>query len=377
MTVFSSGQSRDTTRLVLKPVRILVDSFADANLTNAQMSNAREIIRRLHPERFHVGVFHVEAPDVGIGERPNTKLIRLPRRRQTVRILQEFLWGRHEILFYLKSSPASRLYLQLRRKWRDSRVVVGTIESQCDLRNEPTVNPEAIRLWEETILRSDFLFSNSQAVKRSLAKEYGLPSEVVPTGVDTKFFAPARERRPNPRPRVLFVGSLRPFKQPQLLLDAAARFPQADFVLIGDGLLGNQLMTRAADEKLANVSLLGPSGEKDLRRQYQSADVFLFPSTWEGSPKVILEAAASGLPVIARNTYAAETVIDGQTGYLVGSDEELFARLEQLLQDPDLRRSLGQGARRHSARFDWDVVTRQWEEIFLRLGRRQTSDRVA
>jgi glycosyltransferase involved in cell wall biosynthesis len=361
----------------LKPVRILVDSFADANLTNAQMSNAREIIRRLDPERFHVGVFHVETPDVGIGERPNTKLIRLPRRHQTVRILQEFLWGRHEILFYLKSSPASRLYLQLRQKWKDSRVVVGTIESQSDLRNQPTVNPEAIRLWEETVLRSDFLFSNSQAVKRSLAKEYGLPSEVVPTGVDTKFFTPAWDRRPNLRPRVLFVGSLRPFKQPQLLLDAAAKFPQADFVLIGDGLLRNQLMTRASDEKLANVSLLGPTGEKDLRPQYQNADLFLFPSTWEGSPKVILEAAASGLPVIVRNTYEAETVIDGQTGYLAGSDQELFARLEQLLKYPDLRRSLGQGGRRHSEQFDWDVVTQQWEGIFLRLWLRQTSDRVA
>jgi glycosyltransferase involved in cell wall biosynthesis len=361
----------------LKPVRILVDSFADASLTNAQMSNAREIIRRLDPTRFHVGVFHVETPDPRIGERPNTKLIRLPRRRQTVRILQEFLLGRHEILFYLKSSPASRLYLQLRQRWRDSRVVVGTIESQSDLRNEPTVNPEAIRLWEQTILRSDFLFSNSQAVKRSLAKEYGLPSEVVPTGVDTKFFTPAWDRPPNLRPRVLFVGSLRPFKQPQLLLDAAAKFPQADFVLIGDGLLGNKLRTRASEEKLANVSLLGPTGETNLRRQYQNADVFLFPSTWEGSPKVILEAAASGLPVIARSHYEPETVIDRQTGYLVGSDEELFARLEQLLQHPDLRRSLGQGGRRHSERFDWDVITQQWEGIFLRLWLQQTGDRAA
>jgi glycosyltransferase involved in cell wall biosynthesis len=377
MTVFSSRPKPRHDEARLKPVRILVDSLADANLTNAQMSNAREIIRRLDPARFHVSVFHVESPDAGIGERPNTRLIRLPRRRQTVRILQEFLWGRHEILFYMKSSPASRLYLQLRRKWKDSRVVVGTIESQSDLRNEPTVNPEAIRLWEQTILRSDFLFSNSQAVKRSLGKEYGLPSEVVPTGVDTKFFTPAWERRPNLRPRVLFVGSLRPFKQPQLLLDAAARFPQADFVLIGEGLLGNQLMTRAADEKLANVSLLGSTAEKDLRPQYQNADVFLFPSTWEGSPKVILEAAASGLPVIARNSYEPETVIDGQTGYLVGSDEELFARLEQLLKYPDLRRALGQGGRRHSRQFDWDVITQQWEGIFLRLWLQQISDRVA
>ncbi len=77
----------------MKLVRILVDSLADAGLTNAQMTNAREIIRRLDPARFHVSVFHVDQPDFWIAERPNTTLIQLPRRRQTVRILREFLLG--------------------------------------------------------------------------------------------------------------------------------------------------------------------------------------------------------------------------------------------------------------------------------------------
>jgi glycosyltransferase involved in cell wall biosynthesis len=361
----------------VKPVRILVDSFADAGLTNAQMSNAREIICRLHPSRFHVSVFHVDRPDSWIMERPNTRLIQLPRRRQTVRILREFLLGRHEILFYLKSSPASKLYLQLRQKWKDSRIVVGTIESQSDLRNEPTVAPEAIHLWEQTILRADVLFSNSSAVKCSLAREYNLPSEVVPTGVDTKFFAPAWDRAPNPRPRVLFVGSLRPFKQPQLLLDAATRFPRADFFVVGDGFMAGELKERVRNEKLANVFLQGAMGGESLRNEYQKADIFLFPSAWEGSPKVILEAAASGLPVIARNNYEPETVMDGLSGYLVSADDELFARLGQLLEQPDLRRRFGQAGRRHSERFDWDIVVRRWEEIFLRLSSLQVRDRVA
>lgn len=361
----------------MKPVRILVDSFADAGLTNAQMTNAREIVRRLDPSQFHVSIFYVAPPDFWIQERPNTRLIRLPRKRQTVRILQEFLLGRHEILFYVKSSPASRLYLQLRQKWKDHRVVVGTVESQSDLHHEPTVTPQAIRLWEETILRSDFLFSNSQAVKRSLAKEYGLPSDVVPTGVDTKFFTPVWDKPRNTRPRVLFVGSLRPFKQPQLLLDAAARFPRADFFIVGEGLMAEELHDRVRQEKLTNVFLQGQMGEAHLKQEYQKADIFLFPSAWEGSPKVILEAAASGLPVIARKNYEPETVLDGQTGYLVGSDDELFVRLGQLLEHPDLRRSLGLAGRRHSEQFDWDIITRRWQEIFLRLVSQELSDRVA
>jgi len=358
-------------------VRILVDSFADKGSTNAQMSNAREIIRRLDPGRFHVSVFCVGEPDTLIAQRPQTRLIQLPLRRQTVGIFREFVLGQHDILFYVKASPASNWYLRLRRKWKDHRVTVGTIESRADLRKEPTIAPEAVHLWEQTVLRCDYLFSNSPAVKQKLEKEYGLCSDVVPTGVDTKFFTPALNRAANPRPRVLFVGSLRPFKQPHLLLDAAVRFPQADFVIAGDGMMAADLKAQIQRERLTNVVLTGLLDPERLRAEYQQSDVFLFPSLWEGSPKVILEAAACGLPVIARKAYEPETLIDGQTGCLVACDDELFARLAELLRRPDLRRTLGLAGRKHCEQFDWDPITRRWEEIFLRLMSQKASKNVA
>jgi hypothetical protein len=99
-----------------KPLRILVDSLADKALINAQMINAREIIRRLNPEKFHVSTFYVNEPDPLLVERPNTRLIHLPGHLQTIRIFREFVLGRHKILFYLKAAPASKWYLQLRHK---------------------------------------------------------------------------------------------------------------------------------------------------------------------------------------------------------------------------------------------------------------------
>jgi glycosyltransferase involved in cell wall biosynthesis len=355
------------------PVRILVDSLADQDLTNSQMTNAREIIRRLDPARFHVSVFCGGVPDRSISQRPNTWLVPLPQRRRTVRILREFLLGHHEILFYVKSSPASRLYLAWRRRWKDGRITIGTVESQSDVRNEPTIAPEAVHLWERTVLRCDYLFSNSQSVQQSLQREYNLSSEIVPTGVNTGFFTPARERPVNARPRVLFVGSLRPFKQPQLLLNAAARFPEAEFSLVGEGPMADELNARIEREHLTNVTLTGSLGAEQLREQYQKADIFLFPSAWEGSPKVLLEAAACGLPVIARKNYQPETVVHGQTGYLVGSDDEVFARLQELLSHPDQRRKLGEAGRKHSELFDWGPITRRWEEVFLDLMSRKTA----
>ena len=351
----------------MNPIRLLVDSFADEGLPNAQMANAREIICRLDPSHFHVSVFCVEDPDPRIMRRPNTRLIRLPKRRQTVRIAREFLLGKHEILFYLKSSPASRYYMSLRSKWKDQRVVVGTVESQADLRNEPTISPAAERLWQQTILRCDYLFSNSSMVQKSLQREYRLPSSIIPTGVDTNFFTLRLREKQNLHPRVLFAGSLRPFKGPQLVLEAAKRFPSATFALAGEGTMAAELESFVHREKLPNVEFLGLLNAERLRAEYQQADIFLFPSRWEGSPKVILEAAACGLPVIARKDYEPETVIDGETGYLAQSDAEIFQRLEQLLKDVPLRLTLGAAGRKHSERFDWNLIAQQWEQAFIDL----------
>ena len=359
----------------MRPIRILVDSFADEDALNAQMTNARDIVSRLDAERFHVSMFVAGKADPRLVQRPSTRLMQLPLRGQTLRILSEFLWGRHDILFYIKASPAVRAYLRMRPKWLDTRVVIGTAESQSDLRNEPTINPNHVRLWERTILRSDFIFSNSASVQASLLKEYGISSEIIPTGVDTKFFAPAGGRAPSSRLRILFVGALRPFKGPQLLLRAAVQFPSADFAIAGDGIMSDDLRKQAETEGLRNVQFLGSLNRASLREQYRQADLFLFPSRWEGSPKVIMEAAACGVPVIARKDYAPETVLHGQTGYLGGNDDELLAYIGELISNGGLRTQMGRSARAHIERFDWDLITRQWEDVFIKLARRRGGPR--
>ena len=349
----------------MKLVKVLVETLVDEGLQNAQMSNAREIIARLDPECFHVTTFHVRAPDDRVRRRRNTRLIRLPESRQTIRILTTFLVGDHDLVFYVKASPASRAYAWLRSLRGRRRLTVACVESQANWKDEPTITPENVRLIEQTILRADYLFSNSPRVQQSLHDEYGLSSKVVPTGVDTEFFCPALESSPLQRAVVLFVGSLRPFKRPDLVLEAARRFPQADFVLVGDGVLASEL--RRESGELPNVLMTGSLNAMEIREQYRRADVFFFPSAWEGSPKVLAEAAACGVPAVARDSYEPQTVIDGKTGILCADDVSLLDALKILLKDAVLRRSMGRAARQHIAQFDWNAVTRKWEEVFLRV----------
>lgn len=356
----------------MRPIRILVDSFADEGLLNAQMGNAREIIRRLDPDVFHITTFVVGKPDPHITARKNTRLIQLPQRRQTVRILSEFLLGAHQLLFYMKSSPSSRWYLSLRDKWRDRRVTVGTVESQSNLNEVVELAPEARRLWEQTILRCDRLYSNSAHVQRSLLKEYGIHSEIIPTGADTRFYSPNWERPRNARPVVLFVGSLRGRKHPEMMLVAANRFPQADFRIVGEGSMRAELEAQIARQGLRNVILPGALRPEKLREEYRRADIFFFPSTFEGSPKVIVEAAACGLPVICRDCYGAETVIHENTGYQAKSEEEMYSYLKVLLDNEELRSTMGRAGRQHSQHFDWDPISQQWASAFIELAGTQT-----
>ncbi len=358
-------------------IKILVDSLADEGLTNAQMVNAREIVRRLNPEGFEVSVFCMGKPDPELAARPDLRLIRLPLKKQTITILREFVTGAHEILFYMKSSPASRLYALLRSCWRDSRTTIGTVESQSNLRDEPTIAAEAVNLWEHTVLTCDHLYSNSDSVRNSLQTVYGLHSDVVPTGVDTRYFFPPASPQTNVRPVVLFVGSLRPFKGPHTVLNAARQFPHADFRLAGDGLIGEELRARAHREGISNVSFLGALGLAQIRQQYRSADIFLFPSRWEGSPKVLLEAAACGLPIVARSDYSPESVLHGRTGFLASTDDALLTHLAELLAGSELRRQFGQAGRRHSLSFDWDLIVRKWEDVFLNVAPNQNVRRTA
>jgi glycosyltransferase involved in cell wall biosynthesis len=100
---------------------------------------------------------------------------------------------------------------------------------------------------------------------------------------------------------------------------------------------------------------------------YQQANVFLFPSRHEGMPNAILEAMASGLPVIASCIAGnEELVVDGETGYLVPSENigSLQAALEKLLSDSGLREHMGVASRQYvESNYSWESTAQQYAFI--------------
>jgi glycosyltransferase involved in cell wall biosynthesis len=99
----------------------------------------------------------------------------------------------------------------------------------------------------------------------------------------------------------------------------------------------------------------------------QTSDIFLLPSRLEGIPKVTLEAAATGLPCIVFRDYETPSVVDNVTGFQVGSLTEMMDALGKLIEDRSLRERMGTAARLHMEKFDWDVISRQWQNAYLEI----------
>jgi glycosyltransferase involved in cell wall biosynthesis len=160
---------------------------------------------------------------------------------------------------------------------------------------------------------------------------------------------PERAAEPAQPPVVAYTGRLVEEKGVHVLLDAAARLPPGVRVRVtGSGRLAAELAARVRDERLP-VDLLGPATPAEVAGELHRASVAVLPALWwENGPMAVLEAAASGVPVVATAMGGIpELIEDGRTGLLVppGDSLALARSLAALVSDPGGSRRMGAAAR--------------------------------
>ncbi|MDP2990672.1 MAG: glycosyltransferase family 4 protein, partial [Kiritimatiellota bacterium] len=199
------------------------------------------------------------------------------------------------------------------------------------------------------------------------------PVTVIPNGVDGALFYPAPAGY-NLGKMVLFVGRLVSNKGPEVLLRAIPlvlmRHPQARFVLAGDGPLRHRL--EAVASKLAIKDVVHFLGlRRDVPELMRQASVYVRPSYLEGMPLTVLEAMASGLPVVATPVGGTpELLKDGVHGYLspVGDPAALAAAISRVLDDPDGAAQMGRRGRELiESGYTWDAVVKQTERVYTEV----------
>jgi len=343
-------------------ITIFTPSHADASYTNAQQLTVKEIVVRLPPERFRVAMFSGEQPDPRIAGRPNTLLIPAGPHGNTARFLARLLLARPDVYFFPRTGPLDRVVFNLRKfmGWRTALVtyIVMAMDSVT-----------GSGLIGRSIREGDVVVSNSEHVAETIRQMFGVEARPIYDGIDRRHYFPPKEHAEkehskNAAPVVLYAGSFQPRKRVELIIRQAARYPHARFRLAGRG--ETEPACRALKERLGcqNVVFLGHLTSAELGDEMRKSDIFLFPSVLEGHPQVLGQASACGVPCIAMNLYRPEYVLNGESGFLVESDAELAEKLELLLRDPNLRRSMSRAAALHALEFDWDRIALQWQEVF-------------
>ena len=172
----------------------------------------------------------------------------------------------------------------------------------------------------------------------------------VRSGIDTSAFHPAERRGRTGTPTILCVAALERRKGHAVLLDAVARLrTPARLLVVGDGPERDALHAQAEALGITgSVEFTGAVGHDRVAELVREADVFCLPTFAEGVPTVVQEAMAAELPVVTTAVFGIpELVEDGHEGLLVppARADRLADALSRLLEDPGLRRRLGEQAR--------------------------------
>lgn len=225
-------------------------------------------------------------------------------------------------------------------------------------------------VWKE----AGGVVANSQGLKELAVNfDRNVDINIVPNGVDVGRFVLNKDRDWD-KPRLLWVGRLVYQKGLDILFNALGGLSLVPWTLtlVGDGPQRNALEQIAIKREIVDrIEFLGWLPKDELLRHYRDSNLFVFPSRHEGMPNSVLEAMASGLPVIASDISGnEELVIPGITGLLVppGNTNALKDTLLDLLSDPVRRKQMGSAAReRVENHYTWDQVAQKYLSLLQEI----------
>jgi glycosyltransferase involved in cell wall biosynthesis len=204
---------------------------------------------------------------------------------------------------------------------------------------------------------------------RDVCAFFGISAEVVPNTVDVTRFA-YRVRDPL-RPRLISTRNFEPLYNVPCTVRAfariQARYPEASLTLVGSGSQEVALRALATTLRLQNVTFAGRVDPSQVHRYYADADLYVQTPMIDNMPLSLLEAFASGLPVVATRTGGVPAMMrDGVHGLLVrdDDDEAVASQVIRLLEQPADARALAAAARETCVAYEWPLVSARWLAVY-------------
>jgi len=200
---------------------------------------------------------------------------------------------------------------------------------------------------------------------RDVLASFHIAADVVPNTIDRRQFT-YRPRDPL-RPKLLCTRNFDALYNMGCVLRAfaaiQAQHPEATLTLVGSGAEGVPLRAQAEALRLRNVTFVGLVAPSDMHRHYDAADIYIQSPSIDNMPLSVLEAFASGTPLVSTNVGGVPSMVrDGVDGLLVDDDDSdaLAHAVLRLIADPPFARALARSAHHRLAAYDWPVVREGW-----------------
>ena len=237
---------------------------------------------------------------------------------------------------------------------------------------------EHLTTWPRTSLpfirRCDAVITPSEYLVDVFGK-FGITARSIVNSVDASRFR--FRSRENLRPRFLSNRNFEDLYNVACTIRAfsliAKEYPDAKLVVAGGGPLEEELRELVLELELENVRFVGRVESEKMARLYDEADIYLNSPNVDNMPNSLLEAFASGTPVVTTNAGGIPYIVEHElTGLIVDVDdhEGLAAEAIRLLKDDHLATRLSSGAREEVEKYDWTTVKHQWKEVYASLARR-------
>jgi glycosyltransferase involved in cell wall biosynthesis len=214
------------------------------------------------------------------------------------------------------------------------------------------------------------------AFLRDVLLPFDIDSDVVHNTIDLRRFA--YHSRDPLRRQLLCTRNFEPIYNVACVLRAfatiQARYPDATLMLVGNGSQDAALRAQAEQLQLRNVTFAGRVAPGEMHRYYADADIYVQAPAIDNMPLSVLEAFASGMPVVSTDVGGVPSILrHGIDGLLVPDNDDgaLAAQVLRLLADPLFARGLAGSAHRTLAIYEWPVVREGWLRAYRRVATRR------
>jgi glycosyltransferase involved in cell wall biosynthesis len=214
---------------------------------------------------------------------------------------------------------------------------------------------------------------------KKVFSEQGFNVTVIPNIVNFERFKPCVKSRENTNQefKLIVTRNLEPIYGLPTAIRAVARatkeLPNLKLLIAGSGPQKKELLKLIDDLDLQNnVSFVGRLGPGEIELFYRDADIMLNPTTVDNMPNSVLEALASGLPIITTDVGGIPYIVDDEKTALmvsVGDDEAMARQIIRLYKDEGVRQTLINNGLKEVAQYGWSEVKQRWISSYQRLGK--------